>query len=89
MGNVEGVDASDCPEEVNIGTYFSSSSSTELAVISDNHCVPIYGTLQVPDEDHWVIIVMPVLRDPPFEMVGDVVESFTQISDVSSFLINI
>ena len=53
------------------------------------HCVPIYGTLQVPDEDYWVIIVMPASWDPPFGMVGDVVELFTQISDVSSFLINI
>ena len=76
---LKAVDTSDCPEEVNIGTYFSSSSSTELAVISDNHCVPIYGTLQVPNEDYRVMVVMPVLRDPPFEMVGDVVELFTQI----------
>ena len=76
---LKAVDTSDCPEEVNIGTYSPSSSSTGLAVISENHCVPIYGTCQVPDEDYWVIIVMPVLRYPPFEMVGDVVELFTQI----------
>lgn len=69
--------------EQEIATYFSSK---ELADIPENHCVPIWEVMQVPDDNDIIILVMPLLRDcmsPAFETVGEVVEFLSQVFDVS------
>ena len=50
-----------------------------------NHCAPIYEFMDVPDEEHEHIIVMPLLHpfdQPSFETVGEAVEFFHQIFEV-------
>ncbi|KAI0915759.1 hypothetical protein AcV5_003592 [Taiwanofungus camphoratus] len=47
------------PYEADIGQFLSS---VPLASDPQNHCVPIYDTLQVPDEEDSLILVMPFLR---------------------------
>jgi hypothetical protein len=67
------------PYEVEIGTYLSSSP---LASDPQNHCVPIYEVLDVPDVDDRVILVMPLLRKynhPPLQTFGESVDFFQQI----------
>ncbi|KAL0952414.1 hypothetical protein HGRIS_006688 [Hohenbuehelia grisea] len=67
------------PYEVEIGQYFSSEA---LASDPQNHCVPIFEVLQVPDDDDEVILVMPQLRefdDPRFDTIGEIVDFFSQI----------
>jgi serine/threonine protein kinase len=71
------------PYEAEIGTFLSSQP---LASDTKNHCVPIYDVLQVPDMDDRTILVMPLLRwydDPPFQTVGETIDFFGQIFDVS------
>ena len=54
-----------------------------------NHCAPIYDALDVPGEDHVHVIVMPLLRPftrPPFETVGEAIDFFHQIFEVSSIM---
>lgn len=71
------------PFELEIGQIFSSQP---LATTNDNHCVPIYDTLDVPDDSNAAIIVMPLLldyRDPRFDTVGEVVDCFRQLFKVS------
>lgn len=53
--------------------------------MSANHCVPVYDTLPVPEEEDRVIIVMPLLQDylrPPFNTIGEAVECFRQLLEV-------
>ena len=77
------VDTTAFPDEVDIATFFSSK---ELENVPENHCVPILEVLRPPDDNQYVILVMPFLReclDPPFETVGEVVEFLRQIFEVS------
>jgi hypothetical protein len=70
------------PYEVDIACFFSSPP---LAGDPQNHCVPVYEVLQVPDDDDKVIIVMPLLReyrDPDFDTIGEIVGFFSQIFEV-------
>ena len=70
--------------EVEIGQYFSSEA---LAGASGNHCIPIYDILHVPDNSETTIIVMPLLLEymhPPFDTIGEAVECFRQLIEVSS-----
>ena len=72
------------PEEVEIAQYLTSEP---LRSDPCNHCVPIYDTLPVPDEDDLVIMVMPLLRSytsPAFNTVGEVLECFRQIFEVTT-----
>ncbi|KAJ6507312.1 kinase-like domain-containing protein, partial [Mycena vitilis] len=73
-------------EEVEIGTFFSSSP---LAEDPRNHCVPILEVLDVPDmEDCW-IIAMPLLRifdSPRFDTIGEAVDFFGQIFEGLKFM---
>lgn len=74
---------SEHPYEAEIATFFSSGP---LASDPKNHCAPIYEVLKVPDEDDRVLLVTPVLRgfnEPPFETIGEAVEFFGQIFEVS------
>jgi hypothetical protein len=75
----------DYPYEASIAQYLSSP---ELAQDHENHCVPIYEVLRVPDEDSMVILVMPMLRDhrnPQYETVGEAVDFFRQVFIVSAY----
>ncbi|KAJ7467092.1 hypothetical protein FB451DRAFT_1040556, partial [Mycena latifolia] len=65
--------------EHGIGTFFYSGS---LSNDPRNHCVPILETLQVPDDEKLVVIVMPLLRkyaQPRSETFGEAMDFFTQI----------
>jgi len=79
------VKKSDHPFELEIGQIFSSHP---LAGTSANHCVPIHDILHVPDDSEAVVIVMPLLLDyrhPPFDTIGEAVECFRQLFEVSLF----
>jgi hypothetical protein len=74
------------PDEVEIGQLFSSGP---LASNPKNCCVPFYDVLRIPDDDDGAIIVMPLLYrlgQPPFQTIGEVVEFFRQIFEVTSKL---
>ena len=76
------------PFEATIGQLLSSEP---LSSDPDNHCVPIYDVLQVPDADDYIIIVMPFLRDynsPNFETIGEVVDFFGQALRGMQFMHN-
>lgn len=78
------VNTNECPNEQEIATYFSSK---DRADIPENHCVPILETLHVPNEEHVILLVMPLLHHclkPPLETVGEVVEFFRQLFEVSA-----
>lgn len=71
------------PNEVTIGRFFSTEPHSTH---KNNHCIPIYDVLDVPDDDTYVIIVMPFLSSwdtPAFDTVGETVEFFRQIFKVS------
>lgn len=73
----------DYPFELEIGRFLSSQP---LAGTNGNHCVPIYDILHVPDDSQTAIIVMPLLLDyeqPPFGTIGEAVECFRQLFEVS------
>lgn len=70
------------PDEADIGRFFSSEPQSTHA---DNHCVPVYDVLQIPDDENMVLIIMPLLADwdePPFNTVGETVEFFWQLFKV-------
>ncbi|KAH7889063.1 hypothetical protein F5I97DRAFT_785413 [Phlebopus sp. FC_14] len=70
--------------EVDIGLYFSSD---EMVSEPANHCAPFYEVLTVDDDDDGtVVIVMPLLRsynDPYLDTIGEAVDFFRQIFEVS------
>ena len=75
---------SENPEEVEIAQFLTSEP---LRSDCSNHCVPIYDTLPVPDDGDLVIMVMPLLRSytsPAFNTVGEVLECFRQIFEVTT-----
>ena len=58
----------------------------ELASDPRNHCIPLYEVLDVPDDPDIAILVLPLLRDfddPQMETVGEAVEFFRQVLEVS------
>ncbi len=68
--------------EIEIGQFFSSEA---LKSDKQNHSVPIYDILKVPDDDSMTILVMPFLRsygDPSLQTVGESVELFRQLFEV-------
>lgn len=72
------------PAEVEITRYFSSEP---LASHPRNHCVPLYDVLEPPDDSELLIIVLPFLRDydsPRFKSIGEAVEFFRQVFEVST-----
>ncbi len=73
------------PHETEIGLFFSMEPNSGDP---RNHCIPIYEILQVPDDDEIQIVVMPMLRvhdDPRFDTIGEAVEFFRQMFEVSTF----
>ncbi|KAH7904082.1 hypothetical protein BJ138DRAFT_1073715 [Hygrophoropsis aurantiaca] len=74
------------PYEADIGTLFMSKP---LVFDSANHCVPIYDTLNVPEDDDRIILVMPLLRgysEPPFDTIGEVVGCIQQLFEGLKFM---
>ncbi|GBE80577.1 predicted protein [Sparassis crispa] len=74
------------PYEIEIGQFFSSEP---LASNAQNHCVPIYDVLRVPDNEDIALLVMPLLRgydDPPMQTMGEAVEFFRQIFEGLQFM---
>lgn len=80
-----------CGFEVDVAQYLSSEA---LASDPRNHCVPIYESfpvpreleLRIPNEDGTDIIVMPRLKEfdePHFDTIGEAVDFFAQIFEVS------
>ncbi len=72
----------DHPDEVNLCILFSE----KLARDPRNHCVQILEVLRSPLDPDIHIIVMPQLRrfdDLPFDTVGEFVDAFRQIFEVS------
>lgn len=65
--------------EHRISEYVSSPEQLQDA---DNHCVPLYEILEVPDDDDHVVLVMPLLRrwdNPRFDTIGECLDMFLQI----------
>lgn len=76
------INLSRCPREVEILRRFLSKSSADNP---ENHCVPVYDVLEVPESTDLAILVMPYLlqtHSPDFETLGEIVEYFRQIFEV-------
>ncbi|TFY66063.1 hypothetical protein EVG20_g5027 [Dentipellis fragilis] len=72
--------------EVKINEYLSSGPR---ASDPRNHSAQVSEVLQVPDEPHTKMLVMPFLRpfyDPRFQTFGEVVAFFTQLFEGLQFL---
>ena len=70
------------PYELDIHQYFSTEP---IASHPQNHCVPVFDVLDVPDEPGTNIIVMPMLRasnDPPWDTVGELMAFIIQVAEV-------
>ena len=76
------IEKTDHEFEVEISLYLSSES---LRQDPQNHCVPVFDVLDVPDEPGTNIIVMPMLRasnDPPWDTVGELMAFIIQVAEV-------
>lgn len=74
------------PFEHGLSTLLGSGPLSEDP---QNHSVPILESLQVPDDESLVIIVMPLLREycqPRFDTFGEAVDFFSQIFEGVKFL---
>ncbi|KII92551.1 hypothetical protein PLICRDRAFT_103289 [Plicaturopsis crispa FD-325 SS-3] len=74
------------PHEAAITRFFSSEPQ---ASDPRNHCVPVYETIQVPDDGNALVLCMPLLcsyDDPPFDTVGEVVDLFGQLIEGLHFM---
>ncbi|KAJ7502449.1 kinase-like domain-containing protein [Mycena galericulata] len=74
------------PMEQELGTFLSSRS---VANHPRNHCVPLLETLQVPDDEKKIILVMPLLRkftEPRFDTIGEAVDFFGQVFEGLKFM---
>ncbi|KAI0043012.1 hypothetical protein FA95DRAFT_503631 [Auriscalpium vulgare] len=74
------------PYELDIATYLSSE-----ALMSDprNHTVPLLEVIELPNDEHDKIMVMPLLRpfdNPKFETYGEAVAFMTQIFEGLQFM---
>lgn len=74
------------PQEGLFGRLFSSQAH---ASHPSNHCVPVYDVFEVPGshDKRISLVVMPLLQSwnsPVFETVGEAVEFFRQLLQVSS-----
>ena len=80
---IKKISKSDHPLEADIGQWLSSP---RLSTDPHNHCVPIYDVLQCPDEEDTQLLVMLLLlphNDPRMHTVGEAVDLFHQIFEVS------
>ncbi|KAF7376616.1 Protein kinase domain-containing protein [Mycena sanguinolenta] len=70
--------------EVEIANFFNA-----LGPSPANHCVPILGVLQPPDDENVKIVATPLLREcdnPRFDTFGEAVEFFRQIFEGLQFM---
>lgn len=73
--------------QMNETHIFQKVSSEPLASDPTNHCIRLVEVLRVPDEES-DLIVMPLLvqwDEYPFETIGEAVDFFSQIFEVSVF----
>ena len=83
------VDITKHPDEADIGRFFSGEPPSTHA---DNHCIPVYDVLQVPNEEQMELIVMPLLSDweePPLDTVGETIEFFRQLFTMISYYLTL
>ena len=83
MVTLKQVKRTDNPYEVDIGLYFSSKP---LVSQPANHCVPIYDVLALNGDEDIALVVMPLLRvytNPNFDTIGEGVECFRQLFEVT------
>lgn len=76
------------PFQVEIASYCSSE---DLASDIQNHCVPLYEVLTVPNITDTVILVMPLLRrwdEPHFATVADGMDFAKQLLQVGVVIIH-
>lgn len=69
--------------EIRIGKYFSSEP---LATRSKNHCVPFLDVINPPEGSQTAFIIMTYLLEtnyPSFQTIGEVVDFFRQIFEVT------
>ncbi|KAF8829602.1 hypothetical protein HHX47_DHR3000688 [Lentinula edodes] len=69
-------------DEARISKMFSSQKHAENPA---NHCIPLLDVLQVPESDE-VVLVMPWMcpvNDPPFRTIGEVLQFFQEILQVT------
>lgn len=69
-------------QEVEISLHLSSP---ELSEDPHNHCVPVHEMLEIPDDDGFAILVLPLLRSfksPRFDTIGECIDFFQQIFKV-------
>jgi hypothetical protein len=76
------VSKEESPQEVKILRYFSQD---DVASDPKNHCIPLLGVLQPPDDEENEIVVLPLLRlydDPPFDTVGEALAFLREVLEV-------
>jgi len=74
------------PHEADIAKSFSAEP---FASDPTNHCTPVYEVLRNPDDQEYVLLVMPFLRrfdDPRFDTFGEATECFRQLFEVLDVL---
>ncbi|CAL1706324.1 unnamed protein product [Somion occarium] len=74
------------PYEKEISLFFSQEP---IASHPHNHCVPIYDVLDLPEDDDYFILVMPLLREydnPRIKSIGEAVEFFRQLFEGLQFM---
>ena len=77
------------PFESEIGRFLSSPP---LTADLRNHCCPILDVLDDPEDPDVQLIVMPMLREyyePKLATVGEAMEMFRQLFEVSSLLLGL
>ncbi len=70
------------PHELRINKLFSSP---ELALMPDNHCVPLLDVIELQHPEPQKLMVFPLLRpfnQPKIQTFGEFVAFFTQICQV-------
>ena len=73
------------PHEVEITRFFSTEPQ---ASSPQNHCVRLLEVLSLPEDESIVILVLPRLHPydvPPFGTVGELIEAFRQIFEVTPY----
>jgi hypothetical protein len=75
-------------QEVEISLYLSSPERSEDP---HNHCVPVHEMLEIPDDDGFAILVLPLLRSfksPRFDTIGECIDFFQQIFEVRVLILS-
>lgn len=70
-------------EEAKLTKYFFSPPIRDDP---NNHCVPLLDVMDIPDDEGFEILVIPLLRpfdSPRFDTVGECIDLFQQIFKVS------